>query len=178
MRTLFDVDVRASLPTIAVPTLVVHRVGDIVMPVAHARCLATHIPGAKLVELPGGDYLYFMGDVEPVLDEVQEFLTGVREPTAPDRVLLTVLFTDIADSTRGANDLGDRAWRDLLETHHALVRRQLQRFRGHEVDTAGDGFSATIDGPARAIRCAQTIVDTCGSWGSRCGPGSTPASAR
>ena len=159
MKMILDVDVRAVLPTIAVPTLIVHRVDDVVMPAAHAPYMASHIPGAKLVELPGRDYLYFLGDVQPVLDEVQEFLTGVREQAVPERVLLTVLFTDIADSTRRAAEAGDRAWRDTLESHHALVREQLERFRGREVDTAGDGFFATFDGPARGIRCARAIVE-------------------
>jgi class 3 adenylate cyclase len=165
MRMVVDVDVRAVLPTIAVPTLVIHRTDDVVMSAGQGRYLAEHIPGAKLVELPGRDYLYFAGDHQPVLDEIQEFLTGVREQAVPDRVLLTVLFTDLADSTRRAVELGDRAWRDVLETHHALVRRQLERFRGHEVDTAGDGFFATFDGPARGIRCARAIIDAVRSLG-------------
>jgi class 3 adenylate cyclase len=159
MGMVVDVDVRSVLSTIAVPTLVIHRRDDVVMPVGHGRYLAEHIPGARLVELPGRDYLWFAGDTTPVLDEVQEFLTGVREQGVPDRVLLTVLFTDIGDSTKLATELGDRAWRDLLESHHAAVRRQLERFRGREVDTAGDGFFATFDGPARGIRCAQAILD-------------------
>jgi class 3 adenylate cyclase len=159
MKMVVEVDVRSVLPTIAVPTLVVHRRDDGVMPVAHARYLAEHIRGARLVEVPGRDYLYNVGDGTPVLDEIQEFLTGVREQAVPDRVLLTVLFTDIGDSTRLASELGDRAWRDVLESHHAAVRRQLERFRGREVDTAGDGFFATFDGPARGIRCAQAILD-------------------
>jgi class 3 adenylate cyclase len=159
MNMVVETDVRSVLPTIAVPTLVIHREDDTVMPVGHARYLAEHIPGARLVEVPGRDYLWFAGDPTPVLDEVQEFLTGVREQAVPDRLLLTVLFTDIGDSTKLATELGDRAWRDLLESHHAAVRRQLERFRGREVDTAGDGFFATFDGPARGIRCAQAIVD-------------------
>ena len=159
MRMVVDVDVRSVLPTISVPTLVISRRDDTVMPVTQARYLAEHIPGARLVEVPGRDYLYHVGDTRPVLDEVQEFLTGVREQAVPDRVLLTVLFTDIGDSTRLATELGDRAWRDLLESHHAAVRRQLERFRGREIDTAGDGFFATFDGPARGIRCAQAVVD-------------------
>ena len=159
MGMVVDVDVRSVLPTISVPTLVVHRRDDTVMPVRQARYLAEHIPGARLVEVPGRDYVYFVGDQTPLLDEVQEFLTGVREQAVPDRLLLTVLFTDIGDSTTLATELGDRAWRDLLESHHAAVRRQLERFRGREVDTAGDGFFATFDGPARGIRCAQAIVD-------------------
>jgi class 3 adenylate cyclase len=159
MGMVLDVDVRPVLPTIAVPTLVVHRRDDALIPVAQGRYLAEHIPGARLVEVPGRDYLFSVGDPAPVLDEVQEFLTGVREQAVSDRLLLTVLFTDIGDSTRRASELGDRAWRDLLEAHHAAVRRQLERFRGSEVDTAGDGFFATFDGPARGIRCAQAIVD-------------------
>jgi pimeloyl-ACP methyl ester carboxylesterase len=159
MNMVVDVDVRAVLPTIRVPTLVVHRRDDTLMPVGHGRYLAEHIPGARFVEVPGRDYVYLVGDTTPVLDEVQEFLTGVREQAIPDRVLLTVLFTDIGDSTRLATELGDRGWRDVLESHHAAVRRQLERFRGREVDTAGDGFFATFDGPARGIRCAQAIVD-------------------
>jgi class 3 adenylate cyclase len=159
MTMVMGVDVRPVLPTISVPTLVIHRRDEAVIPVGHARYLAEHIPGARLVEVPGGDYVNFVGDPTPVLDEVQEFLTGVRERAVPDRVLLTVLFTDIGDSTRLAAELGDRRWRDVLESHHAAVRRQLERFRGREVDTAGDGFFATFDGPARAIRCAQAILD-------------------
>jgi pimeloyl-ACP methyl ester carboxylesterase len=159
MNMVVDLDVRSVLPTIAVPTLVIHRRDDALMPVGHARYLAEHIPGARLVEVPGRDYLFSAGDPTPLLDEVQEFLTGVREQAVPDRVLLTVLFTDIGDSTQRASELGDRAWRDVLESHHAAVRRQLERFRGREVDTAGDGFFATFDGPARGIRCAQAILD-------------------
>jgi pimeloyl-ACP methyl ester carboxylesterase len=159
MNMVLDVDVRSVLPTIAVPTLVVHRRDDAVMPVGHGRYLAEHIPGARLVEVPGPDYVFSVGNPTPALDEIQEFLTGVREQAVPDRLLLTVLFTDIGDSTRLASELGDRAWRDVLEAHHGAVRRQLERFRGREVDTAGDGFFATFDGPARGIRCAQAIVD-------------------
>ena len=165
MRLIVETDVRAVLPTISVPTLVVHRAEDSFVRPAHARYLADSIAGARLAEVPGRDYLYFVGDPDPVLDEVQEFLTGVREVAVPDRSLLTVLFTDVADSTRRAAELGDRGWRDVLESHHAIVRRQLERYRGHEVDTAGDGFFATFDGPARAIRCARATTEAVRSLG-------------
>lgn len=142
-----------------VPTLVLLRTGDQFIRSGHGQYLAEHIASARLVELPGQDYLYFVGDSDALLDEVQEFLTGVREPPEPDRVLASVMFTDIVGSTNKLVTLGDRAWRDLVESHHAVVRRQLDRFRGREIDTAGDGFFAAFDGPARAIRCAQAIRD-------------------
>jgi class 3 adenylate cyclase len=154
-----DMDVRAILPSIRVPTLVLQRRDDVYRPPGHAAYLASHIPGAKLVQLPGSDHLPYVGDAEAVLDEVQEFLTGVRPTPEHDRVLATVLFTDIVGSTERATQLGDRAWKDLLQMHHALIRQELTRFRGREVDTAGDGFLATFDGPARAVRCAQAIID-------------------
>jgi len=142
-----------------VPTLVLHRRGDAYRNPGHARYLAEHIPGARLVELDGVDHLPFLGDADAVLDEVEEFLTGVRPPPERDRVLATVLFTDIVGSTEHASVLGDRAWKDLLERHHALVRAELARYRGREIDTAGDGFLATFDGPARGVRCASAIVE-------------------
>ncbi len=153
-----EIDVRRVLPTIRVPTLVLHRAGDMIVPVEHGRYLAAQIPGAKYVELPGEEHFWFDGDSEAILAEIQEFLTGVRPVPVSDRVLLTVLFTDIVDSTRLAADLGDRGWRDLLEQHHRVVRAALERFRGREIDTAGDGFLAVFDGPARAIRCARAVV--------------------
>jgi len=153
-----QIDVRAILPTIQVPTLVLHRRGDLFRDPGHARYLAEHIPSAKLVELDGQDHLAFLGDADGIIDEIQEFLTGVRPPPEHDRVLATVLFTDIVGSTEHAAALGDRAWRDLLERHHALVRDELLRYRGREIDTAGDGFLATFDGPARAVRCALAIT--------------------
>ena len=153
-----EIDVRGVLPAIRVPTLVIHRIGDMIVPVQHGRYLATQIPGAKYVELSGSEHLWFDGDSEAVLAEVEEFITGVRPTTVPDRVLLTVLFTDIVDSTRRAAELGDRRWRDLLEQHHRAVRAVLERFRGREIDTAGDGFFTVFDGPARAIRCALGII--------------------
>jgi class 3 adenylate cyclase len=158
-------DLRAVLPSIRVPTLVLHRAGDRAFPVGHGRYLAEHIPGAKYVELPGEDDLCYVGDTEPMLGEIEEFLTGVRPVPEIDRVLATVLFTDIVGSTERAATLGDRAWRALLDTHHGIVRRELERHRGREVDTAGDGFLATFDGPARAIRCACAIRDGVRSLG-------------
>jgi len=154
-----QVDIRDVLPTIRVPTLILHRVGDRDQDVGGARYMAGRIPGAKYVELPGEDHLPFVGDQESILDEVDEFLTGARHYYEPDRVLATVLFTDIVGSTERAATLGDRQWRELLELHNRLVRGQLERFRGREVDTAGDGFLATFDGPARAIRCAIACRD-------------------
>jgi class 3 adenylate cyclase len=149
-----QVDIRDVLLTIRVPTLIVHRVGDRDIDVGGARYMAERIPGAKYVELPGDDHLPFVGDQDSILDQVEEFLTGASHHFEPDRILATVLFTDIVGSTERAAALGDRRWRELLELHNRLVRGQLERFRGREVDAAGDGFLATFDGPARAIRCA------------------------
>jgi class 3 adenylate cyclase len=157
MRMAFEIDVRHVAPAVKTPTLILHRVGDQVCHVENARWLSRHIEGARYVELPGNDHLPWI-DGDDILDEIQEFLTGVREPAEPDRVLATVLFTDVVGSTEKARELGDRRWRDLLERHNEIVRRDLERFRGREVDTAGDGFFATFDGPARAIRCARSIV--------------------
>lgn len=154
-----EIDVRNVLPAIRVPTLVLHRTGDRVVPIQAGRYLADHIPEAKFVELPGVDHYPFVGDGDAFPDEVEEFLTGSRRPRAPDRVLATVLFTDIVGSTERAAELGDRRWKELLDDHHQLVRAELERFRGKEIRIAGDGFLATFDGPARAIRCACTIRD-------------------
>jgi pimeloyl-ACP methyl ester carboxylesterase len=159
MRMAFEIDVRHVVPTITTPTLVLHRVGDRICTVENGRWLARHLPNAKYVELPGENHLAFV-DGDDILDEVREFLTGVREPAEPERVLATVLFTDIVGSTARAQELGDRRWRDLVERHHDVVRRELERFRGREVDTAGDGFFATFDGPARAIRSAKAITES------------------
>jgi len=158
MRMAFEIDVRDVVPAVKAPTLIVHRVGDKICSVGNARWLARNIEAARYVELAGENHAPFI-DGDDILDEVQEFLTGVREPAAPDRMLATVLFTDIVGSTDRARELGDRRWRDLLERHNEIVRRDLERFRGVEIDTAGDGFFATFDGPARAIRCARSIVD-------------------
>jgi class 3 adenylate cyclase len=151
------IDVREVLPTIRVPTLVLQRVDDRDVNVEEGRWIARQIPGAKYVELPGDEHLIWAGDVDAVVDEVEEFLTGRRPVHEPDRVLATVLFTDIVGSTERATEVGDRRWRELLDQHHSLVRRQLERFDGREVETAGDGFLATFDGPARAIRCADSL---------------------
>jgi class 3 adenylate cyclase len=153
------IDVRAVLPTIGVPTLVLHRTGDRDVNVEEGRWIASQIPGARFVELPGEDHLPWIGDADGLVDEVEEFLTGVRPVRDPERVLTTLLFTDIVGSTRRAAELGDRRWRELLEAHQAVVRANLDRFRGREVDTAGDGFFATFDGPGRAIRAACAIRD-------------------
>lgn len=153
-----EVDVRHVLSTIRVPTLILHRSGDHTLSVEGARYMAQRIPDAKYVELPGEDHLPWVGDQDLLLDEVEEFLTGVRRGPEPDRILATVLFTDIVGSTQRAARLGDRRWRELLELHYALIRNELERYRGREVDTAGDGFLATFDGPARAVRCAAAVT--------------------
>ncbi len=154
-----DVDCRHVLPAIRVPTLIIHNAGDRNVSVEHSRYMAARIPGAKYVELPGVDHIPFVGNSDAILDEVEEFLTGVRRGTEPDRVLATVLFTDIEQSTRKMVELGDRRWRDLIDAHHALVRERLDYYRGREIDTAGDGFLAAFDGPARGVRAACAIVD-------------------
>jgi len=154
-----ELDIREVLPAIQAPTLVLHRRGDRMVDIAMGRYLAGHIPGAKLVELEGTDHLFFTGDADVILDEIQEFLTGVRPQPLVERVLATVLFTDIVGSTQRAADLGDERWLELLHSHDTVVRRQLDRFQGREVNTMGDGFMATFAGPARAIRCATAIRD-------------------
>jgi len=165
LRMNTEIDIRAVLPTIGVPTLVLHRTGDLDAKVEEGHWIAKQIPGARFVELPGVDHLPWVGDQDSILDEVEEFLTGVRHGPEPERVLATVLFTDIVDSTARAAALGDRRWRDLLEGHHARVRRQLERFRGQEIDTAGDGFFASFDGPARGVQCALAVVDAVADLG-------------
>jgi class 3 adenylate cyclase len=153
------VDIRHVLPVIAVPTLVIHRSEDMIVTVEAGRDLAAKIQGAKYVELPGRDHLWFHGDADAILGEVEEFLTGTRAAEIVDRILATVMFTDIVDSTSKAAALGDRRWRDLLGRHDTLMRLELERHRGREVKTLGDGFLATFDGPARAIRCACSARD-------------------
>lgn len=160
-----QIDIRHVLPAIRVPTLVLHSVNDQALPIGGSRYLAEHIPDARLVELPGSDHVPWLADAEAVADEVEEFLTGVRRGSEPDRVLATVLFTDIVGASELVASLGDRRWRDLLESHHALIRRELSRFRGREIDTAGDGFLATFDGPARGVRCARAISEEVRSLG-------------
>jgi class 3 adenylate cyclase len=153
-----EIDIRNILPTIRVPTLILHRAADLDMNVEEGRYVAREIPGARFVELAGTDHLWWAGDIDALLDEVEEFLTGVPRGADSDRVLATVLFTDIVGSTEQLAELGDRRWQELLESYYGLARRELSRFRGHEVDTAGDGLLATFDGPARAVRCAAAIV--------------------
>ena len=165
VRMNAEIDVRHILPSIRVPTLILHRTGDRLVHVGGSRYMAARIEQARFVEFPGGDHTPWVGDADALLDEIEEFLTGVRHGSEPDRVLATLLFTDIVGATDRAAALGDRQWRDLLERHHSLVRRELGRFRGQEVDTAGDAFFATFDGPARAIRCACAIRDAVTSLG-------------
>jgi class 3 adenylate cyclase len=161
----FERDLRGVLPTIRVPTLVLHRVGDRHIRVGHGRYLAEHIPGAKYVELPGEDHLFYVGETETMLGEIEEFLTGVRPLPESDRVLATVLFTDIVTSTERSAQVGDRRWKDLLDQHDTLIRRELDRHRGRLVKNTGDGILATFDGPARAIRCAQAVATSVKSLG-------------
>jgi len=157
-RTRFQSDLRAVLPTIRVPTLIIQRKDDRAVRADHGRYLAEHIPSARYAEVPGDDHLPFVGDSATIVAEIEEFLTGTRHVEA-DRVLATILFSDIVHSTDLVSELGDRRWRDLLDGHYAMIRRQLRRFGGREVKTVGDGLLATFDGPARAIRCAQAIRD-------------------
>lgn len=150
-------DVRHVLPSIRVPTLVLHRTDDAVVPVENGRYLAQHIPGAKYVEMPGADHLPFLGDWETIADEVEEFITGTRRARGLQRVLATILFTDIVGSTQKAAELGDERWRKLLDDYDEIVRRDLDRFQGQLIKNLGDGHFATFDGPARALRCACSI---------------------
>jgi class 3 adenylate cyclase len=158
MTANYEIDVRHLLPTIQAPTLILHRAGDNLVPVSAGRYLAEHIPGAKYIELPGADHLVLDVETQDVIaDEIEEFITGTRRHLEPDRVLATVMFVDIARSTERAAELGDARWRELLSNYYAVLRRELSAFRGHEVNTAGDGLLATFDGPARAIRCAPSV---------------------
>jgi len=159
LRMNSHTDVRAVLPSVRVPTLVLQAVGDRDVQAAEGSYIAARITGARYVEFPSGDHLFWASHQDEILAEIQEFMTGVRPLPEHDRILATVLFTDIVEGTRRAAALGDRRWRDLLESHHALVRTELARYRGLEQDTAGDGFYATFDGPARAVRCAFAVRD-------------------
>lgn len=152
------IDVRPALPAISVPALIMHRAGDRAVPAAGSREVAQRIPGARYAEFPGDDHLPWTSDAEPVLAEIEAFVTGARPVEEPDRVLATIMFADIVDSTQRAATIGDRAWTGELQQFYSLARRQLERFRGREIDTAGDGYFATFDGPARAVRCAQTLA--------------------
>ena len=156
MQMAAEIDVSPILPTVQAPALVLHQADDPAIHVENGRILAREIPDARFVELPGADHVPFFDSADQTLDEIEEFVTGARAEREPDRVLSTVMFTDIVGSTERAAELGDRRWRELLETHDTLMRRQIERHRGRPVKTMGDGFLATFDGPARAIRCAGT----------------------
>jgi class 3 adenylate cyclase len=158
MRMIFDIDVRHLLSAIQVPTLVIYRTAD-ALHAAGSRYLGAHIPGAKTVELPGQDYAPHLGDQDAIVDEIEEFVTGVRPAREPDRLLATVLFTDLVGSTEAVAELGDKRWRHILERHGEIVTKELGRHRGRLVKTTGDGMLATFDGPARAVRCACAIRD-------------------
>jgi pimeloyl-ACP methyl ester carboxylesterase len=159
LRMIAQIDVRSVLSTITVPTLVVHRTDDTVLAIEHGRDLARRIAGARLVEMPGSDHFFLASDVNELATEIEEFLTGARPAPDPDRVLATVLFTDIVGSTALAADVGDRRWRDLLERHDEAVDAELRLTRGRRVKHLGDGVLATFDGPARAVRCAQAVIE-------------------
>jgi class 3 adenylate cyclase len=153
-----EIDIRSVVPSIRVPTLILHRTGDRVVRSEEATYLRERIHGATLVLLDGEDHLPWVGDQDAVLDEIQGFLTGIRRGPNPDRVLATVVFTDIVGSTTKAADIGDARWKELLRAHDHLIRTELSRFRGVEIKTTGDGFLASFDGPARAVSCAQAIA--------------------
>ena len=160
---LFDantqIDIRHILPQVQVPTLVIHRTDEPVVSVGNARYAAEHIPGARLLEQPGEDHLPWLGDADGMLDAIEEFVTGSRHHVDEDRILATVLFTDIVDSTRLAAEAGDRRWRELLDAHDEISAREVERFRGRRVKTTGDGMLAVFDGPARGVRCAEAVLD-------------------
>ncbi len=157
-EAILQIDVRDVLPAVRTPTLILHRVGDAV-PVEGARYMAEHIVDAQLTELAGADHWWWVGDSDAILDSIEEFVTGSRPARASERMLATVLFTDIVGSTERATQLGDGAWRDLLERHNEITRQEIAAARGREVDSTGDGFLATFDGPARGVRCARAIID-------------------
>ena len=166
MRMNSQIEISGIVSTIRVPTLVIHRTEDVTIYVEGGRFLAKHIPGTRYIELPGKDHPPWIGDnAMEIADAIEEFLTGARAPVTIDRVLATVLFTDIVGSTEKAAALGDRRWRDLLDNHHATIRRNLTRFRGREIKTTGDGVLATFDGPARGVRCACAIAEEITSLG-------------
>ncbi len=159
LEAIATADLRETLARITVPTLVMHRKDAVMIPIEHGRYLADHIPGARYLELPGADTLHWTDDAEIVLDEIEEFATGARGGVGTERILTTILFTDIVGSTQRAAQLGDRRWHDLLDNHDRIVRNQLQRFSGREVNTAGDGFVATFTSPTLAIDCAEAVVE-------------------
>jgi pimeloyl-ACP methyl ester carboxylesterase len=157
MEANAQIDVRHVLPHIQVPTLVVHRTDERVLPVTHGRYLAEHIPGAQMLEQPGDNHLPWLGDADGVLDAIEEFVTGSRHHVDEDRVLAAVLFTDIVDSTRRAAEAGDRQWRELLDAHDEISVSEVERFGGRRVKTTGDGMLAVFDGPARGVHCAEAV---------------------
>jgi class 3 adenylate cyclase/pimeloyl-ACP methyl ester carboxylesterase len=157
--TINEMDIRAVLPAIRVPTLIIHRRGDRLIDVANGRFLAEHIEGARYVELPGNDHIYFAGNPDGILDEIEEFVTGSRGAHDPERILATVMFTDIVSSTEHAARLGDRRWHDLIADHDRLIGAHITDYRGRKIRSTGDGVFATFDGPARAIRCALAVID-------------------
>jgi pimeloyl-ACP methyl ester carboxylesterase len=159
------IDVRSVLPHIQVPTLVIHRTDERVVPVGNGRYMAEHIPGARLLEQPGEDHLPWLGDADGILDAIEEFVTGSRHHVDEDRILATVLFTDIVDSTRRAAEAGDRRWRELLDAHDEVGMREVERFRGRRVKTTGDGMLALFDGPARGVRCAEAVREALAELG-------------
>jgi class 3 adenylate cyclase/pimeloyl-ACP methyl ester carboxylesterase len=171
MKMNREIDVRHVLPAIRTPTLILHRAAERIIEIEHARYMAQHLPGAKLIELPGEDHVWWIGGGSALLDQVEQFLTGRRHTHEPERVLATVLFADIVGSTERAAALGDFRWRELLEAFYAKVREVLRQYRGREINTAGDGLLAAFDGPARAVRCAGAIRDAVRSLGLevRCG---------
>jgi class 3 adenylate cyclase len=159
IKKIREGDVRDALDRITVPTLILHRDNPEFSPIGHGLYLAEHIAGSRFMELPGGDSLYWVGDTGPMLDEIEEFITGVRGGSDAERLLTTIVFTEIVSSTQRAALLGDDRWRDLLDNHDSIVRHELQRFGGREVNTAGDGFVATFTSPSAALGCADEIVD-------------------
>ena len=158
LKMYSEIDVSPILPTLHVPTLVLNRANDSEF-IEQGRYLAEHVPNVKYVELSGEDHIWWIGDTDSLIAEIEEFLTGERQIMEPDRVLATVLFTDIVDSTKRAAEIGDRRWRDLLDAHDAIIRQEVKQFQGKVIESTGDGFLATFDGPARAIRCAHAIRD-------------------
>ena len=158
LRWALEIDIRQVLPVVSVPTLVNHRTDDVLVPVEHGRWLAANIPGARYVELPGSEHVPYWGDIDPVIAEYEEFITGQRSERPVERALATVVFTDIVGSTEHAVTVGDQPWRELLDRHDAMARRLVERHGGRVVNTTGDGLLATFDGPARGIRCAAELV--------------------
>jgi class 3 adenylate cyclase len=159
MRMNSQIDVRPVLPAIQVPTLVVQRAGDSRLKPGAGRYVASQIPNARYVEVPGINHAPWIGDIDAIVDEIEEFLTGTRPVPELNRVLMTLMFTDVVDSTKRAADLGDRRWVQMIGEHDRVVRQELARYRGREVKTLGDGFLATFDGPARGVRCAKAITE-------------------